>query len=178
MIATIAGFLGIRELFVKLGLGLVTLLAIGFAVWRVVAWYDSQLDAAEKRGAAAAYARVEHRVIEMSRQLTTAAEALRSKAGEETRVVVAAADDLRVRGPGKAACPAVPVTSSGGPVAAATETGPAVAPLPDRTGTELVCLPFAGTVDVFEQHDRLLIESRSWRDNHTAQTKIISKEQK
>jgi hypothetical protein len=178
MIATIAKFFGINELIVKLLCGLGILLLVGLAVWRVVVWYDNQIDAAEQRGANLAYARVTDRVIDITGKLTDAADKIRNKANAKARTVTVAADDLRVRGPGKAACPAVAVTGSGGHVGTAGSADGAVAAVPGAQGSELIAVPFAVLVDFAEQHDKCLIEAWSWRENYLAQSKIVATERK
>lgn len=178
MIATIAGFLGIRELFVKLGIGLMTLLAIGLAIWRIMVWYDNQLDAAFAAGEKSAYASVEHRVVEISAELTASAEQLRSKANAETRDVVVAATDLRVRGPGRASCPAVIDASSSGPESAVAGTSNPVGGVHPAGGPDLAAVPWDDFVTLLEQHDKLLVEVVSWRQDYQAKSEIIAKERK
>lgn len=178
MVAAIAKFFGIDQLFVKLGIGLLTLLAIGFAVWRIIAWYDGQIDAAFARGETAAYAKVEKRVFEISEKLTVSANELRDKANAENRITSAAADSIRLQGPGRASCPAVTVAPASGFDDTITEPGDAVARLPYPERVDLIGLPFAGTVDVFEQHDKLLTEVKAWRENYRKQSEIITAEQK
>jgi hypothetical protein len=178
MIGTIAGFLGIREVFVKLGIGLMTLLAIGLAIWRIVAWYDNQLDASFKRGEESAYAKVEHRVIDISAKLTASAEQLRSKADAKDRILIADATDLRVRGPGRASCPAVIGSSSSGSEPAVASPGDPVGSVHPAGGTDLAAVPWDDFVTLVEQHDRLLIEAVTWRQDYEARKAIIAKETK
>lgn len=175
LITKAAGFLGVKELFVKLGLGVLTLLAIGFAVWRVMVWYDDQLDAAFDRGEKSAYAKVDKRATDLANQLTASANKLKDEANAEHVDTAIAATDLRVRGPGRASCPAPIVATSGGHQPAAAEeanAGPEVSP------GDWARVPWSWLVDVVQEHDDLLTEATSWRKDHQEKSEIITAEQK
>jgi len=88
-----------------------------------------------------------------------------------------AADDLRMRGPGKAACPSNPGLAaapgrSQQPIGAGNA---AVAPVHDSGGISLIALPFADTVDFGEEHDRYRTEAMTWREWYKRLTAIWPK---
>lgn len=171
MLASIANFLGIREIFVKLGLGLFTLLAIGAAIWGAMKWYDAQLDAAFARGEQSAYSKVDKRAIELADQLTAAANKLKDQANEERLDTAVAATDLRVRGPGRASCPAQVDAGAGGhqpDLAAEADAGSAVSP------ENWARVPWDWLVTVVQEHDDLLTEATAWRKNDQAKTEILT----
>lgn len=124
-----------------------------------VHWYNGKIDAAEKRGADAAYAHIADKAREIERQANDLAakisEAFRRKNDEEARAIARAADAVLMRGPGKAACSSVAgvPTLSSRPQPA---SGPADAPLdqvPSGARTDLIALPFAPTVAFGREHD-------------------------
>jgi hypothetical protein len=71
---------------------------------------------------------------------------------------------LSVRGPGKAACPAVIPSRSGGSVAPGGQGNAAVDQVPDGERVDLIGLPFAGAVAGAEQADLNRAEVLSWRE--------------
>jgi dsDNA-binding SOS-regulon protein len=171
MITSIASALGLKEIFVKIGLGVLTLLAIGLIIWRVVVWYDNQLDAAFNRGSEAAYAKVDKRATQLANQLTAAAVKLKDQANEEHLAIAVAATDLRVRGPGRASCPAPVDAGSGGHeqiLAAEADAGLAVSP------ENWARVPWDWLVTVVQEHDDLLTEAGAWRENKQQESKIIA----
>lgn len=175
MFAAAASLLGIKEIFVKLGFGLLTLLAIGFAIWRVIAWYDNQLDAAFNRGEQSAYAKVDKRATELANQLTVAANKLKDQANEERLDTAVAATDLRVRGPGRASCPAPVDAGTGGHEQAPTpEADAGLAMSPENWAR----VPWDWLVTVVQEHDDLLTEASAFRKNETAKSEIIAAENK
>jgi hypothetical protein len=178
MITSIAGFLGVRELFVKIGIGLLTLLAIGFAVWRMVAWYQGQIDDAYDRGVQYEQSRNTARSNQITGRQNEAAAVIKDEANAKVITIVRDAADLRVRGPGKAACPPVAVASTGGPEAAVASPGDPVGGVHPPGGGSLAAVRWDDLVTIAEQHDRLLIEVVAWRQNYEAQSKIITEEQK
>lgn len=102
----------------------------------------------------------------LARRHAAIASKLRSQVNEALAANSRAADAVRLRGPGKAACPRIggPSPASGGSQPAAAETGAAVAELHGGQWEPLVGLRFAPAVAVFEQHDALLVEVASWRN--------------
>ena len=175
MFTSIANFLGIREIFVKLGFGLFTLLAIGAAIWGAMKWYDAQLDAAFDRGEQSYAAKVDKRVIELANQLTVSANKLKDEANEERLVTAVAAADLRVRGPGRASCPAPVDAGTGGhqpAPAAEADAGSAV------SAGNWARVPWDWLVTVVQEHDDLLTEATAWRKDKQAEEEILAAEQK
>jgi nitrogen fixation/metabolism regulation signal transduction histidine kinase len=175
MITSIASALGLKEIFVKIGLGVLTLLAIGLIIWRVVVWYDNQLDAAFNRGSEAAYAKVDKRATQLANQLTAAAVKLKDQANEEHLAIAVAATDLRVRGPGRASCPAPVVASTSEHQSTASDGAFAGPEVPAGNWARV---PWDWLVTVVQEHDDLLNEDTAWRHNYVAQSEIISDERK
>lgn len=159
------------SIWVKLGLGLATLLAIGLIIWRIVVWYDNQIDASFQRGADAAYAKVDKRATELAGQLTASALKLKDQANEEHLATAVAATDLRVRGPGRASCPApVDAGASGHEQALTAEADAGLAVSPE----EWARVPWNWLVTVVQEHDDLLTEAGAWRKNKDAESEIIA----
>ncbi len=88
---------------------------------------------------------------------------LRSKNDATIRAIAGDADDLRVRGPGKAGCGSPAAASSGRLVPPARPGDAPLAPLPYPEWNELIGLPFAPTVAFAEQHDLCRAEALNWR---------------
>lgn len=88
----------------------------------------------------------------------------RNKNDAENRRISAAADALRLRGPGKASCSvhSQPAAAAGGHDHGGTGDV-AVGPLPDGARVDLIGLPFADTVDFAKNHDSWRAEALSWR---------------
>jgi hypothetical protein len=138
------------------------LLAVGLVVLHE-RHAKAEIAAAEKRGAAAEGARIAAQVNRLTDRINGVAQKLREKGREDDRRIAADADDLRVRGPGHAACSAVvSAPRAPGGAAAAGEAGAAVAPVPDGGGAELIALPFAGAVQLVEDHDQCLADRSRW----------------
>lgn len=154
--------------------------AIGAAAW----WHDGAADraiaAAEKRGAAAENSRLTGRIERLQAGIEKlgrkATDNIREKANAKLARVAVDADDLRLRGAGKASCPGPAATpaASGGRQSTARQADAAVDPLPDRQRVELIGMPFAGAVAFAEQHDRCLIEAGAWREQRAALERIRS----
>lgn len=162
----------------KLGLGVAALLAIGLAIFGILRWYDNQLDAAFDRGEASAYAKVEKRTIELAGKITVSANKLKEKANAKVAVVDHVVERVLVRGPGKAACPAVIGASSGGHLEATPPAGDAVAGVHNREGAGFIALPFPVAVSIIADHDKCLIEAQAWRDAKVARDAILAEENK
>lgn len=168
----------VSSIWVKLGLGLATLLAIGFAIFGIIRWYDNQLDNAFDRGEASAYAKVEKRVTTIANQLNGAAVKLREKASAKAAVVDAVVERVIVRGPGRAACLGTPVGEPGGHQSTAAPGDNAVGGVPDRERAGLIAVPFPEFVKLSGQHDKCLIEAQAWRDDKVARDALIAQENK
>jgi hypothetical protein len=89
----------------------------------------------------------------------------RKRNDEQARHIARDADDLRLRGAGKAICPrhaGLPGGSSG-PVAPGRPADDTLDPVLDGRGAELIALPFDDTVAFAEQRDLDRAEVLSWR---------------
>jgi len=99
---------------------------------------------------------------------------LRDRTDEENRRIAGDADTLRLRGPGKAVCPALP-SSPGGHEQAAPSADAPLAQLPDTRGPQLIALPFDDTIRFGKSYDELLNENKAWRDWHDQVLKVWPK---
>jgi hypothetical protein len=165
----------VMSIWTKLGLGLAAVLAIGFAIFGIIRWYDHQLDAAFQRGSDAAYAHVDKRATGIANQLTVAANKLKDQANEAHLATAVAATDLRVRGPGRASCPApVDAGASGHEQALTAEADAGLAVSPEHWAR----VPWDWLVTVIQEHDDVLTEADAWRKNDQAKSEIIAQESK
>lgn len=99
---------------------------------------------------------------------------LKAKHDEKVIVINRAADDLRVRGPGKAACPghsSVPRGSSGS-VSAGGGGNPATGQVP---GGDRAAVPFGWLVDSAERCDLNRQEVLTWREWYKQQSEAWKK---
>lgn len=120
---------------------------------------------AEKAAVASAQARANARATKINTSLRTTND-------EENRTIARSADDVRLRGPGKAVCPglaAAPRAASGHVAAGGAANAP-VDQLPDPERPALITLPFADTIAFAEQHDRCRAESLTWRESDRQQS--------
>jgi hypothetical protein len=134
----------------------------------------------ERYAAGVAYeqARIEKKAKELkakvdalSGKITTQ---LRTKHDEKVVVITRAADDLRMRGPGKASCPGysgIP-SGSGRPDAAGRRPDASPSGLPEQ---DRIALPFAWAVDNAERCDLNRAEVLTWREWHKQQTEAWAK---
>lgn len=145
--------------------------AIGFAVHAHSKAIQRVHDAAfqdgvnaEKAATAAAQRQANARAAKINSDI-------RKNADETDNRIARAADDQRLRGPGKAVCPRLAPApgAASGHVAPAGAADAAVAPLRDDERADLIALPFSVLIDFAEQHDRLLNEARSWRESDQRQ---------
>lgn len=149
-------------------------------VWMIVAiaalawhWHGGRIEAAIERTNAhwkAEFDQLAAKAFLLKRKADQAAAKistdLRSRNDETHRAIARAYDDVRLRGPGKAACPGgagIPA-GAGGHVAAAGPADAAVAAMPDRERLDLIALPFGPTVEFAEQHDRCRADLLSYRE--------------
>jgi hypothetical protein len=90
----------------------------------------------------------------------TIAGEIRSRTDEETRAIGARADDQRVRGPGKATCPAVPARPGGqNPVGGKPDAAGPQLPPDDRAA-----VPWPWLVERSKQADLNRAEVLAWRE--------------
>lgn len=99
---------------------------------------------------------------------------IRKKTDEEDRHIARDADDLRVRGPGKAACPGVaaPRRPASGHVAVGGAPDAAVGQVPGGGGVDLIAVPFADLIDFAEHADRNRAEVNAWRESDRKQGEL------
>jgi hypothetical protein len=151
-------------------------------VWLAVAvlaagalWHGNRVDAAFEAGVDQERAAWEDKATKWVKRITAINLNIRSKTDEKSRTIAVVADDLRVRGPGKAVCTSVPTPAASGHVAAAGPADAAVDQVSDRERVDLIALPFADAIAFAEQHDLILAEAEAWRESHAAQQKELTK---
>lgn len=127
-------------------------------------------------GVAAEDARVAAKANAIAAQAAALTAKIRSNTDETNRRIAVDANALRVRGPGKAACPYPAASGSGGHVDSAATADASVDPVPDGQRPALIALPFPATIDFAEAYYRLLAEVKAWRDQHDALDKAQPQE--
>lgn len=90
---------------------------------------------------------------------------VRSKTDEKMRDSARHADDLRLRGPGRAVCPQLSGPASGHDPASRGANG-GLAGLPDEERDRIVALPFDETVERAKVADANRLEVLAWREWH------------
>lgn len=151
---------------VWIALGAALLLLLGF--W----WHGRQVKAFGAERFAAGYAKAvedgKKRVRKVEQNSAKITTEIRSKSDEEIRRNSHRADDLRLRGPGAAACvnPGLP-TGSGGHGEAGGQADAAGAGVPQQ---DRIALPFAYAVDQAEVADANRVEVLAWREWHARLT--------
>lgn len=105
------------------------------------------------------------------------AAALREKANAENARITTRTNDLRLRGPGAAACPnfTAPSTRTSGRNAAAPEAGAAGLGVPEN---DRAAVPWGWLVGQIEDKDKCLIEAGSWREQHRLEVKAFEESQR
>lgn len=145
-------------------------LAAAILIGLGIRWHNGQVKAADRAG----YARAERDIAAKALALKAKIDAttaritakLKERNDEETRRIAADADDVRLRGPGKASCPRVagiprPASGHNPP---ARSAGTALDTLSDAGGSDLIAMPFSGAVALAEQHDRCRADVLSYRE--------------
>ncbi len=142
------------------------ILALGGAYWLHRDAVSDAYRAGYSQGKADEGARIAKRAGELAAETNALAAKIRSKNREKIRRIDAAADTLRLSGPGKASCPgaATPVAGRSAPQQPGNA---AVDQVPDRARNDIIALPFADTIAFAEQHDRCLADLSSYRDWET-----------
>jgi hypothetical protein len=160
----VKAFLGRIPRGVWIVLAVVILLGLG------VRWYQGQIKAADRAGYARAERDIAAKALALKAKIDATTAKITAKLKErndvETHRIAAVADDVRLRGPGKAACPRfarVPNAASGHSPPA-REGSPAVGEVPDAGGADLIALPFSGTIALAEQHDKCRADILSYRE--------------
>jgi hypothetical protein len=145
-------------------------------VWLVVAllaagaiWHGNKVDAAFYAGELQERTAWEAKAAKWVNRITAINSAIRSKTDEKSRAIAGIADDLRVRGPGKAICTSIPSAPARRHDAPAGTADAAVGEVPDRERFDLIALPFADAIAFAEQHDINLAEAAAWRESRAAQ---------
>lgn len=149
------------------GLALAAALLVGFL------WHQHAAHKALKAQYTAGYAQAGKDIAAHALKLKAKIDAMtvkiaadeRSKNDAENRRISAAADALRLRGPGKAGCTlrSEPAAAAGGHEPSGRASDVAVAGLPDPTGIDLIGVPFDDAVDFGKSHDAWRAEALSWR---------------
>lgn len=138
-------------------------LAVTLVLWLGTRWYHGQIKDAERRGADQAYAAIAKKARALEAKANVIADKIRSKSDETARAIAADADVIRVSGPGKARCSAVPAPARGHE-ATSGQSSPAVDQVPDGRGIDLIALPFAPTIGLGEVCDLNRGEVLAWRE--------------
>lgn len=150
---------------VWIGLG-AALLLLGLVIWHQRHAHNA-LEAAYNRGTADEGARIAKKAIDLKARIDALSGkisiALKGRNNEENRIIAGRADDLRLRGPGKAACPGVAGVPSGagGSVTASGRPDAPATGLPDQ---DRIALPFDWTVSQAETCDLNRAEALTWRE--------------
>jgi hypothetical protein len=99
---------------------------------------------------------------------------IRKQADEKAGSIARTADDMQLRGPGKAACPrlAAAPTSAGQPVPPAGPGNAAVDQVPDAAGQQLIALPLNDTIRFAGQCDLNRDEAARWRQADAQQSTV------
>lgn len=178
----------------RLGMGLIGALALALLAWAAISWFDGQLDQARREGRAAAD--TEWRVAisaanEAARQWKTAYEfkaaevATYRRSAHEKALArnAAAADDLRLHGPGRAAagdCKSIDRagygTATGGPAATAARPHDPASPLPPADGPDqFAIVPWIWLTGRARDFDDLRDEVITWRTWYPEQADLLRK---
>lgn len=102
---------------------------------------------------------------------------LRKANDEENRHIVADADDLRLRGPGRARVAAPPSAPSGHVAPGGVADAP-VDQVPDGERVDLIAMPFASAVAFAEQCDANRAEVLKWRESDALQSQQAQPQEK
>lgn len=153
------------------------LLAVAAAVLFAVHWHSGKIEDLRSTSFQAGYAKAvadgKQRVHVVEHQSETVSSEERKTAHEEIERNGRAADALRVRGPGAAACvnPGLPV-GAGGSGAIGGRADDPLAGVPGGERQRLIALPFAETVDRAEIADANRTEVLAWRQWHDRLTEM------
>lgn len=136
-------------------------------------WHGNKVEVAFKGGETAAntkwaakFKRMNDQAKQLEQRAENIAQEIRSRNDEETRRIGSHADDLRLRGPGKATCPdpRSSAITSGQYQSTGGKTDAPVAGMPDQERIDLIGLPFPGAITGAETCDLNRGEVISWRD--------------
>lgn len=145
----------------------------GVLVWAHQREVKQTIAAAEKRGEDRAYANVAKKTKELERKANDLTEKIKERNREENSRITAAADDLRLRGPGKARanCPGVP----SGPSRRQPADGQANAAGPGVPSGEFATVPWGWLIERAEKCDLNRAESLAWREWYAKQSELWAK---
>jgi hypothetical protein len=157
-------------------------IALAIALWLGVRWHAHEVKKTWKAGYDAAKAEdreaaknLEARINALTVEIATDE---RKKNDAAVNRISADADDLRLRGPGKAACPSLPKppAATGGlePSAVSSRIAPAELP-PDDGANPLAAVSWSWLVGTGKQCDLELAENVSWRNWYQRLTQIWPK---
>jgi len=137
-------------------------------------------DAAYAQGRADEAARIERKALRIAAKATAIAQAVKDRNNETNRRIAGDADDLRVRGPGKAAClnPAAPSAGRHQPPSRPGDDPTGQVPVGNGLANslpELAAVPWPWLVDRAEQCDLNRAEVLSWRENYQLQLEAWKK---
>lgn len=162
----------------RVWIGLAILLAIGSLIW----WHKDQVSDARKEGFTAGVKYEGDRITKRAEEIRAKADALTGKITNklkeqndaQNRAIARSADDLRLSGPGKAACrgnPGIP-TSPSRPV---STSGQGDAARPEMPSGDSAAVPWGWLVGSAEQCDLNRAEVLSWREWHRQQSEAWKK---
>lgn len=162
----------------RVWIGIAILLAIGAMIW----WHKDKVSDARKEGYAAGVKYEGDRLAKKAAEIKARADkltgAITAKLKEQNdaqnRAIIGRADDLRLSGPGKAACrgnPGIPA-SPGRPVASGGQGDVA---RPEMPSTDLAAVPWGWLVGSAERCDLNRAEVLSWREWHRQQSEAWAK---
>lgn len=156
-------------------------LAAALVLFLIYRWHNGKVEDAYAKGKADEGARIAAKAFEIKRkadELTASiSTALRTRHDEKVRIIYRDADALRLRGPGKAACPGNPGIPRGasGSAKPIGERVASVAEVPPGERVDLIGLPFAATVSGAEQCDLNRAEAKTWREWYAKQSEAWQK---
>lgn len=142
--------------------GILALVVLGIAHQRHA---SAVVAAAERRGAERASIEIARRVNKLTDRLNVIAAKARENQRASLHSIAVDVRDLELRGPGRAACAAQlsPSRGAGRPYPPAGPPAVAVDPVPDRTGVQLIGLPFSAALAGAGQCDADRDEVARWR---------------
>lgn len=167
--AKILGFFGGLPRWVYIALAVAALIGAGtYAHHRAV---KSAYAAAYNQGVTDERARAEAANRKLATHQAAITAPIRKKNDETNTRIAGDANDLRLRGPGKAAVSRPAPSATGQPGAAAQPSGASSAPVPAADGSDpLATVSWRWLVGTGEQCDLERAENISWRDWYAQQT--------
>ena len=156
-------------------------LALALLYRGALTWHANKVDAYGAERFMAGY----KKAVDDGKQLQAQAELigtaisnkLKGENDETLRAIDRLGDDLRLRGPGKAACsyPAQPGAAASGHKPSGGSADAPVDRVPDSEGQQLIGLPFFSTVEFAKLCDANRNEALTWRKNDQEQGAALDK---